>query len=116
MFLDTFCVELFYKKKNMKKCLVVGYLGRGNTYLGEVQKIEKGMCYVKNEMGCMPVSILDNGVRASSAWVVHMVADVILLIRCHSLLLLPDWENSRTARILFKLATWLDKEIWCIED
>ncbi len=46
-----------------------------------------------------PVNPLKNGLPNIATWDQHMVRDIELLLTCDSICLLPDWQQSKGARI-----------------
>ena len=54
--------------------------------------------------GFLPVNPLKSWVPEWCPWLVHMAADIILLMRCDAIYMQKDWEQSRGARIEKKIA------------
>lgn len=63
-------------------------------------------------MGLVPVSPLRNGLRPSRPWLLHMAADLLMLVTCRSAYFQNNWQSSRGARIEFRAARILRMEIW----
>jgi nucleoside 2-deoxyribosyltransferase len=57
-----------------------------------------------SKQGMQSVNPHDNGVPPAEAWEKHMRADIKLLMDCDAVVMLKGWENSRGARIEFRLA------------
>lgn len=49
-------------------------------------------------MGHDPACPLDNGMPETASWEQHMRADIIMLMTCDAVALLPDWEDSKGSR------------------
>lgn len=50
------------------------------------------------------VNPMDNGVPVEAAWEVHLAADIMALLGCKAVAMLPGWEASRGARLEHALA------------
>lgn len=61
-------------------------------------------CQYLIAMGQTPVSPLENGLPIDSPWEQHMLRDIELLMGCGGIFLLPDWKESRGARIEHAIA------------
>ena len=51
------------------------------------------------EHGFFPINPLKNGLPNIATWDQHMVRDIELLLTCDAICLLPDWQQSKGARI-----------------
>lgn len=67
------------------------------------EKFEQAEALIRS-LGHEPVSPVKNGLLPSSPWKEHMVADIRLLFGCKAIYMLPDWMESRGARIEYKIA------------
>lgn len=47
------------------------------------------------QMGAEPVNPMKSGLPDFASWETHMALDIVLLMGCEGIYLLPDWENSR---------------------
>jgi len=56
----------------------------------------------------------EKALKADADWVLHMRADLALLVRCDALALLPGWEKSRGARLEVGVARELGMSVHCI--
>lgn len=61
--------------------------------------------------GHEPVNPLDNGQPATATWAQQMTASIALLFECDAIYLLPDWGDSRGARIEANIAEECGLEI-----
>ena len=61
--------------------------------------------------GHEPVNPINNGLGSEASWNEHLVADVALLLECDAIYFLPDWVESRGARIEAKIAQEYGLEI-----
>lgn len=93
-----------------KKCYNSGkisglpYLTAYNNFLSADRMIEA--------MGYRPVNpILESWLKPSAPWLLHMMVDVWKLLWCHAVYFQKNWEDSRGARIEFRVALFLNKEI-----
>jgi hypothetical protein len=59
---------------------------------------------ILTEQGYEVVNPLNNGIPYNAPYEVHMAMDIILLIGCQAIYLLPDWASSRGATIEKKIA------------
>ena len=62
--------------------------------------------------GNTPINPLENGLKPERPWILHMVVDIWMLIRCDAIHMLPDWEDSRGAKVEYKVAKLLRKQIF----
>jgi radical SAM superfamily enzyme len=65
--------------------------------------------------GYTVVSPLDNGLPAESTWAQHMRADIVLMMGCDAVALLPGWVQSRGARVEARLAESLEMRVSLVE-
>ena len=49
--------------------------------------------------GYEAVNPLKNGIPDTEAWEVHMAADIVLLLDCEAIYMLPGWEASKGATL-----------------
>lgn len=63
------------------------------------------------EQGHIPVNPTKNGLSHNASWEQHMALDITLLMGCDAIYLLPDWEDSRGARIEKNIAKLTGKEM-----
>lgn len=61
--------------------------------------------------GHEPVNPLDNGQPSTATWAQQMTASIALLFECDAIYLLPDWGDSRGARIEANIAEECGLEI-----
>lgn len=62
--------------------------------------------------GFEPVSPLDNGLPFPAAWEDHMGEDVKLLLKSDAIYLLPDYEQSKGARLELTIAKELGMPVF----
>ena len=96
-------------KKNNIKCYNAGKIS-GLSYLTARYKFEKFDKTIK-DMGMIPVNPMEDGLKANRPWWMHLLYDLSLLLRCECVLFHPDWEDSKGAKIEFKIAKMLGKKI-----
>lgn len=54
--------------------------------------------------GYMAVNPLDNGLPEHAPWEQHMAEDITTLMRCRSIYMLSDWQQSHGARLEHAIA------------
>ena len=59
----------------------------------------------------IPISPLNNGLKPSRPWLLHMCVDVFMLAFCEAVFFQSDWIFSRGARIEHRVAKFLNKKI-----
>ena len=66
------------------------------------------------DLGMTPINPMERtwGLRPSNAWWLHMVKDIILLMLCHAVFFQKGWKDSRGARIEFRVARLLCKDMY----
>ena len=57
--------------------------------------------------GHTPINPLKNGIEETRPWHVHMRQDIKMLVDCDTIYMLPDWENSKGAKLEYQIATEL---------
>ena len=62
--------------------------------------------------GHEPVSPLDNGQPSKATWAQQMMASLAMLFECDAIYLLPDWGDSKGARIEANIAQECGLEIY----
>lgn len=63
------------------------------------------------EHGYEAVNPLKNGIPDNEAWEVHMAADIVLLLDCDAIYMLPGWESSKGATLEKNIAERTGKKI-----
>ena len=61
--------------------------------------------------GYETVNPLKNGIPDNEAWEVHMAADIVLLLDCDAIYMLPGWESSKGATLEKNIAERTGKKI-----
>lgn len=61
--------------------------------------------------GYEAVNPLKNGIPDTEAWEVHMAADIVLLLDCEAIYMLPGWEASKGATLEKNIAERTGKKI-----
>lgn len=79
--------------------------------LDEVRAKFEWAAYQIKSFGHEAMNPLNNGLDPSEHWNKHMIADIALLLECDAIFLLPDWMNSRGARIELNIAQECGKPI-----
>ena len=72
------------------------------------QKAEDQLC----AQGWEPVNPLKNGLPAEASWTAHMAVDILNLLGCDAIYLLPGWENSQGATLEANIARMTGKRIF----
>ena len=62
-------------------------------------------------LGYQPVNPLYNCLQWTAPWLLHMIVDIISLMRCPVVFFQRDWMESRGARIEFRIARMMGKEM-----
>lgn len=73
-------------------------------------KFDKAETYLKGQ-GYEVVNPIKNGIPYNASWEVHIAIDILLLIGCQAIYLLPDWVYSKGATLEKKIAEFTGKEI-----
>lgn len=97
-----------------KKCYVSGKIS--GLPWGEVERNFSSAVLRVFRLGMTPVSPLNNGVPRWMPWIVHMVVDVINLLRCSAVAMQGNWIDSQGAKIEYWVAKKTGKEIIFLED
>lgn len=63
------------------------------------------------EHGYQAVNPLKNGIPYTESWEVHMAADIVLLLDCDAIYMLPGWEASKGATLEKNIAERTGKKI-----
>lgn len=74
------------------------------------EKFERAERRIK-AMGLDPVNPMKNGLPENAPWELHMALDIVLLMGCESIYLLPDWEHSRGATLEKTIAELTGKQL-----
>ena len=98
-----------------EKCYISGKIG-GLPFLQAVNNFNEGERIVRDSLKMDPVNPLNNGIRPSRPWIIHMIVDLYMMIQCDHVLFLPNWETSRGARIEYRVAKFLGMEMWMAPD
>lgn len=61
--------------------------------------------------GAEPVNPMKNGLPDNAPWELHMALDIVQLLGCETIYLLPDWEHSRGATLEKTIAELTGKRI-----
>lgn len=64
------------------------------------------------KMGLIPVNPIIRGLKPSRPYLMRMIYDLFLLLQCSHIYMQSNWEQSRGARIEFRFARLLGKQIW----
>lgn len=96
------------------KCYNSGQIGKIGylTALANFRKADKEII----GMGMLPVNPLNNGLKPSRPWVMHMAVDILMLASCGNAYFQKNWKESRGARIEYKVAKFLGITIWFEEN
>lgn len=54
--------------------------------------------------GFIPVNPLENGLDEKEPWILHMKADIKMLLECDAIYLMTGWRYSRGCRIEYNIA------------
>lgn len=93
-----------------KRCYNSGKIG-GLNYISVINKFKSANLEIERR-GMHPVSPLDNGLKPSHPYWLHMAVDILMLARCGNVYLQADWQTSRGARIEYRVAKFLGLNIW----
>ena len=69
---------------------------------------------IEQKLGMQPVNPMKItwGVPCTAPWIVHMIKDILLMLTCGSVYFQPGWTQSRGARIEYKVAVFLQMDIF----
>lgn len=84
----------------------------GLSYLGALAKFRKFDELIMLKTGMNPVNPMIHGLKPKYPWLVHMVYDLHLMLRCDAVFFQPDWIESRGAKIEFQVAKLIGKDIY----
>lgn len=73
-------------------------------------KFEKAEADLTNK-GYEVINPTKNGIPFNAPWELHVAMDIVLLIGCHAIYLLPDWGNSKGATLEKNIAELTGKVI-----
>lgn len=59
--------------------------------------------------GYKVINPINNGIPVNAPWEVHIAMDIILLLGCSAIYLLPDWDYSKGATLEKKIAEFTGK-------
>ena len=93
----------------MNKIYISGQIS-GLPYKEVKAKFETAEAKLKAQ-GYEVVNPLKNGIPANASWEVHVAMDVLLLMGCKAIYLLPDWGLSKGATLEKNLAELTGKTI-----
>jgi len=65
-------------------------------------------------MGWLVENPADNGGDTTLAWDYYMREGIKQLVKCTSIALLPEWEQSRGARLELRIAIALDLDVYLV--
>lgn len=104
------------KRKNTKrqKCYSSGKIG-GLNYLEAYENFRKADHEIM-ALGFIPVNPIIQGLKPSRPYWAHMIADILLLAKCKHIYMQRNWEDSRGAKIEYKVAKFLRLQIWYQEN
>lgn len=98
------------KKKSREKRVYNSGKISGLNFFDVQVKFEKADKEIE-ALGLNPVNPLNSWIPRKSPWLIHMVADTIILLSCKKIYLQEDWEDSKGAKIEKKIADRLGYEI-----
>jgi len=78
------------------------------------EKVKKKFDKTESELnarGCEAVSPLKTRIHYNAPWKIHAAINIVLLIGCDAVYLLPDWKYSQVATLEKNIAELLGKEI-----
>ena len=93
----------------MKKIYISGRIS-GLPYTEAVERFTAAKAFLET-LGYEALNPTDNGIDPESSWNDHMVADIRMLLEADSVFMLPDWRDSKGARIEHNIALELQKPI-----
>lgn len=91
------------------RCYIAGKIG-GRPVIEVFHSFARASDEITSR-GYEPVSPLYNGLDFNDPWLLHMVVDICLLLRCRYVYFQKDWKNSRGAQIEHRAARWTGKRI-----
>lgn len=94
-----------------KRCYNAGKIS-GLNYLGALAKFEKYDKIIFENTFMHPINPMLYGLKPCRPWLMHMIYDITLLLRCRAVFFQPDWVESRGARIEHRIAVLFGKEIF----
>lgn len=97
------------KEEKRRKCYNSGKIG-GLPLPVAAHKFEQADKEIRC-LGYEPVNPLNNGLQYSDPWIMHMVLDIINLMGCPVVYFQADWRESRGARIEYRVAKLLRKQM-----
>lgn len=92
-----------------KKCYISGRIS-GLPRMEAERNFSSSVLQLVRE-GYIPVNPMNNGVPYWMPWCVHMVVDLFSLAFCDTIALQDNWRESRGARIEYRFAIYLGKDV-----
>ena len=103
------------KIKRSDRCYVSGKIS-GLNFLEVLKNFEEGEQFVIKELHLIPVNPLNNGLRPSRPWTLHMAADLWMMLKCGHVLFLSNAKESRGSMIEYRLAKMLRMDMWTLTE
>ena len=94
---------------NKNKCYNSGKIG-GLPYLVAYKKFHEADVKIFL-MDLQPVNPMKSGIKYCRPWWMHMIVDIILLLHCKFVYMQSDLEESKGARIEWRIAKLFGKTI-----
>lgn len=97
-------------KRRRKKCYLSGKM-TGLSF-GTIDVNFSRAAYHVCRMGFIPVNPFDNRRPRWMPYWGHLMLDILMLCACDAIFMQKNWKDSRGARIEFKVAEKMKKEIF----
>lgn len=87
-------------------------------YLTALANFRRADRVIACDLGMTPVNPMEVtwGIRPSAPWWMHMVKDILLLATCRTVYFQNGWRGSRGARVEYRVARLLGKEMVFAEE
>ncbi len=95
------------------RCYNAGKIS-GLPYIKAYTKFGKADRWIEARCCMNAVNPMIHGLKPSRPWWMHLIYDLWLLSRCQAVALQQDWMESRGARIEYRVARFLRKDIFSL--
>lgn len=88
------------------------------SYLTAVNNFRKADVVILERFGMHPVNPMEVtcGLNPSAPWCLHMLKDILLLLSCRFVYFQEGWANSRGAKLEYRIAKILHKDMLFAEE
>ena len=99
------------KLSEEKKCYNAGKIS-GLSTLTAYAKFKDYDKLIQEEIGMSPVNPMIHGLNWDRPWLMHMIYNLWMLLRCDAVFFQPNYQESRGARIEYAVSHFFGKRIF----